>query len=173
MVELNQQLSQILDKEVHSVDFCTKGQIGEIYKVNTEDQSYILKTSQPSDNFSIEANMLQDINKYNIPVPKVYAFSETYLLLEYIEENIQDRATQEQDAARILANLHSVSNESRMYGYYYNTTIGPFSQNNEQTQYNWDLFLGQMRIMPMARICYDKGEILNRCWISWKKRWRI
>ncbi len=159
MSELIQKLSQILDKEVHSVDFYTKGQIGEIYKVNTEDQSYILKTSQLSDNFSIEANMLQDINKYNIPVPKVYAFSETYLLLEYIEENIQERATQEQDAARVLANLHSVSNESRMYGYYYNTTIGPFSQNNEQTQYNWSLFLGQMRIMPMAKICYDKGQI--------------
>ncbi len=159
MSELIQKLSQILDKEVHSVDFYTKGQIGEIYKVNTEDQSYILKTSQLSDNFSIEANMLQDINKYNIPVPKVYAFSETYLLLEYIEENIQERATQEQDAARVLANLHSVSNESHMYGYYYNTTIGPFSQNNEQTQYNWSLFLGQMRIMPMAKICYDKGQI--------------
>jgi fructosamine-3-kinase len=46
-----------------------------------------------------------------------------------------------------------------MYGYYYDTTIGPFMQHNEQTQYNWTLFLGQMRIMPMARICYDKGEI--------------
>jgi fructosamine-3-kinase len=32
-------------------------------------------------------------------------------------------------------------------------------QHNEQTQYNWTLFLGQMRIMPMARVCYDKGEI--------------
>ena len=159
MVELKQQLSQILDQEVHSVDFYTKGQIGEIYKVNTDDQSYILKTSQPSDNFSIEANMLEDINKYNIPVPQVYDFSETYLLLEYIEENIQERTTREQDAAKVLADLHSVTNESRMYGYYYNTTIGPFSQNNEQTQYNWGLFLGQMRIMPMAKICYDKGKI--------------
>ena len=46
-----------------------------------------------------------------------------------------------------------------MYGYYYDTTIGPFQQKNEQTQYNWTLFLGQMRIMPMAKICYEKGVL--------------
>jgi fructosamine-3-kinase len=46
-----------------------------------------------------------------------------------------------------------------MYGYYYDTTIGPFPQKNEQTQYNWALFLGQMRIMPMAKHCYDEGKI--------------
>ena len=159
MSELIRKLSQILDKEVQSIDFYTEGQIGQIYKVNTADQSYILKTSQPSDHLIIEANMLEDVNKYHIPVPKVYAFSETYLLLEYIKEHIQDSTTQELKAARIVADLHSVSNESRMYGYYYNTTIGPFIQNNEQTQYNWGLFLGQMRIMPMAKICYDKGKI--------------
>jgi len=46
-----------------------------------------------------------------------------------------------------------------MYGYYYDTSIASFSQKNEQTQYNWTLFLGQMRIMPMAKICYGKGAI--------------
>jgi len=55
--------------------------------------------------------------------------------------------------------LHSVSNDARMYGYYYDTTIGPFTQKNEQTQYNWGLFLSQMRILPMAKICYDKNAI--------------
>jgi fructosamine-3-kinase len=53
-----------------------------------------------------------------------------------------------------------------MYGYYYDTTIASFPQKNEQTQYNWALFLGQMRIMPMAKICYERGELsrtlLNR-----------
>ena len=159
MEQLKKQLSHKLDKEVHSIDFFTGGQLGDIYKVQTADESYILKTSQPSDKLIIEANMLQDINKYDIAVPKVFAFSETYLLLEFIEENQQAKDMQELAAAKLLSKLHSVTNESRMYGYYYDTTIGPFMQHNEQTQYNWTLFLGQMRIMPMARICYDKGEI--------------
>ncbi len=159
MTELTEQLSQILDKDIHSIDFFTQGQIGEIYKVHTADQSYILKTSQLSDSFSIEANMLQDIKKYKLPVPRVYAFSKTYLLLEYIEETKQAICTQETESAKVLSALHSVTNESRMYGYYYDTTLASFSQKNEQTQYNWTLFLGQMRIMPMARLCYDQGQI--------------
>ncbi len=159
MAQLQQELAQLLEKEIQSIDFFTKGQLGDIYKVHTANKSYILKTSKASDALSIEAKMLYNINKYNIPVPKVYAFSETYLLMEYIEEKKQAKCMQEIAAAKVLSDLHSLTNESRMYGYYYDTTIGPFNQSNEQTQYSWGLFLGQMRIMPMAKICYDKGLI--------------
>ena len=157
MDALQQQLSKTLDKDILSIDFFTKGQIGDIYKVLTEDSSYILKTSQASTSLQIEANMLEDINKYNIAVPKVYDVTQTHLLLEYIEESKQAKCTQEIEAAKVLSALHEVSNDSHMYGYYYDTSIASFSQKNEQTQYNWTLFLGQMRILPMAKICYDKG----------------
>jgi fructosamine-3-kinase len=103
--------------------------------------------------------MLKDIYKYQIDIPKVYDVGDTHLLMEYIEERSMDAQSREEVAARTLARLHSITNESRMYGYWYDTTIGPFKQINEQTQYNWTLFLGQMRIMPMARICYDKGQM--------------
>jgi fructosamine-3-kinase len=159
MQQLKEHLSRKLDKEVNTIHFFAKGQIGDIYKIDTSESSYILKTSEPSDRLITEAKMLQDINKYDIPVPKVYAAAETYLLLEYIEEKRLEKEIQERTAARVLADLHSVTNESRMYGYYYDTTIGPFRQNNEQTQYNWGLFLGQMRIMPMAAVCYDRGQL--------------
>jgi fructosamine-3-kinase len=159
MDSVNAQLSDVLDKDILSIDFFTKGQIGDIYKIRTADKSYILKTSEPSDRLQTEANMLIDINKYGITVPTVYDVSKTQLLMEYIETKKVAKQTRETVAANVLSKLHSVSNESRMYGYYYDTTIGPFKQKNEQTQYNWALFLGQMRIMPMAKICYEKGEI--------------
>ena len=159
-------LQTTLEKDILSIDFFTKGQIGDIYKVQTIDESYILKTSKSSSNLQIEAHMLEDINKYNIAVPKVYDVTETYLLLEYIEETKQAKCTEEVEAAKVLSALHAVTNDSRMYGYYYDTSIAAFSQKNEQTQYNWTLFLGQMRIMPMAKICYEKGllsqEIVHR-----------
>jgi len=161
MTELIAQFSQILNKDVHAIDFFEKGQIGDIYKIQTSDESYILKTSKASTRLQIEADMLEDLNKYNITVPKVYDATKTHLLLEYIEEKKQANCTNEIEAAKILSALHSVGNESRMYGYYYDTSIASFSQKNEQTQYNWTLFLGQMRIMPMARICYDRGHISN------------
>jgi len=96
-------------------------------------------------------------------VENLHAFSEILkkdintMLEEALEQYFQSE--QELQAAKLLSDLHSVTNESRMYGYYYDTTIGPFNQINEQTQYSWGLFLGQMRIMPMAKICYDRGAI--------------
>jgi len=150
-------LSDILNQEVTAVVHLMNGQIGEIYRVETVESRYLLKTSDPSDRLPIEARMLEDIYKYEIAVPQVLDASSEHLLMEYIEQTPVTPEAREYNAAKILAKLHSVTNESRMYGYWYDTTIGPFSQNNEQTQYNWTLFLGQMRIMPMARICYDKG----------------
>ena len=156
---MKDKLEASLDTEIYSIDFFTKGQIGDIYKLKTSKDTYILKTSEPSSNLQIEANMLKDINKYNMAVPSIYDVSETHLLMEYIESTKLAKCAEEIAAAKLLSDLHTVTNESRMYGYYYDTTIGPFTQKNEQTQYNWTLFLGQMRILPMARICYDKGYI--------------
>jgi len=156
---LKEELSHKLKEDVESIDLFASGQIGEIYKVRTAEECYILKTSEPSEQLATEAKMLKDINKYDIAVPEVYAVNDSYLLMEFIEESRQAKCAQEIEAAKLLSRLHSVTNESCMYGYYYDTTIGPFKQNNEQTQYNWTLFLGQMRIMPMAKICYEKGVL--------------
>ena len=152
-------LSEALGQKVESLDFFQQGQIGDIYKASVEGQTYVVKTSSEVDKLAIEANMLVDLHDAHIRVPKVILSKESFLVLEYIESVKQANSTEEIEAAKLLSTLHSVTNENRMYGYYYDTTIGPFPQRNEQTQYNWTLFLGQMRIMPMARRCYDKGKI--------------
>ncbi len=152
-------LSNILNDKVTAVEHLTKGQIGEIYRVETTTNTYLLKTSDPSERLPTEARMLEDMYKNNIAVPRVIDHSDVHILMTYIEEEAVSMAQRDIDAADILARLHSITNESRMYGYWYDTTIGPFPQKNEQTQYNWTLFLSQMRIMPMARICYDKGVL--------------
>ncbi len=166
MEQLKTRLSHTLEEEVLSIDFFDQGQIGDIYKVTTSNHAYILKTSATSNRLLIEHDMLVDINNYDIAVPKVMDVSETHLLMAYIETSPLAKSVQESKAAEVLAKLHSVTNESRMYGYYYDTTIASFMQKNEQTQYNWGLFLGQMRIVPMAKICYERGhiskEILSR-----------
>jgi len=153
------ELSEVLGQEVDALDFLQQGQIGGIYKASVEGQTYVVKTSTQVDKLAIEAKMLNDLHDAKIRVPKVIMSKESFLVLEHIETVNQAKCTQEIEVAKILSTLHSVTNDSRMYGYYYDTTIGPFPQINEQTQYNWTLFLGQMRIMPMARICYDEGKI--------------
>lgn len=154
-----EELSEALGQEVESLDFLLQGQIGGIYRARAGEENYVLKTSVDADKLAIEAKMLHDLHEANIRVPSVVMSQESFLLLEEIESVNKTSCIQEQDAAKLLASLHSVTNENRMYGYYYDTTIGPFNQINEQTQYNWTLFLGQMRLMPMARHCYDQGRI--------------
>ena len=156
---MQRELGEALGQEVDAFDFFLQGQIGGIYKASVEGQNYVVKTSAQADKLAIEAKMLNDLHDAKVRVPKVIMAKESFLVLEYIESVNQAKCTQEIEAAKLLTTLHKVTNESRMYGYYYDTTIGPFPQNNEQTQYNWTLFLGQMRIMPMARICYDEGKI--------------
>ena len=156
---IKKHLASVLDEDILSIDSFTPGELGEIFKVHTATQTYILKTSKPSIQLQTEASILEDINKYKIPVPKVFDVTDRHLLMEYIEEERIAIEDQEAYTAKILADLHTVSNDGRMYGYYYNTPIASLEQNNEQTQYNWGLFLGQMRIMPMAKICYDRGHI--------------
>lgn len=159
MQEIQSKLSLLLDKEVGQVDLLSMGQIGGIYRVKIQGEQYVLKESKDSDKLLIEAKMLQDLKKAHLRVPEVFASTREYLLMEYIESTKQTVYANEIAAAEQLSTLHKQTNDARMYGYYYDTTIGPFMQHNEQTQYNWTLFLGQMRIMPMARLCYDKGEI--------------
>jgi fructosamine-3-kinase len=136
-----------------------QGQIGDIYKVHTPTKAYILKTSERQDFLSIEAKMLEDIKKYDISTPHIFDAKPQSLLLEYIPTSPQTQEEKEHAAAEVLAKLHSVSNDARMYGYYYNTPIASFMQNNEQTHYAWGLFLAQMRLLPMVKKCYDLGVI--------------
>ena len=150
---------KLLGAELLSADYLTQGQIGAIYTLRTSSNRYLLKTSNPSNRLRIEAKMLGDIKKYGIASAEVFDVSDTHLLMEYVEEVPLPETKRELAAAEVLAALHSVTNDAHMYGYWYDTTIGPFEQKNEQTQYHWALFYAQMRLLPMVRICYDKGVL--------------
>lgn len=154
-----EELSEALGQKIESLDLLQQGQIGGVYRASTFARDYIVKYSDEEDKLAVEAKMLHDLKDANIRVPEVTLSKGSYLVMEYIESFHQSKENKEIEAAKLLTTLHSITNESRMYGYYYDTTIGPFPQKNEQTQYNWTLFLGQMRIMPMARVCYDEGKI--------------
>ena len=80
MESLQKHLSEILECDILFIDYVTKGQLGDIYKVKSSDRTYILKTSKPSAQLHTEASMLKDINKYDIAVPTVYDVSDSHLL---------------------------------------------------------------------------------------------
>ncbi|MEA3419175.1 MAG: fructosamine kinase family protein [Campylobacterota bacterium] len=156
---IKQDVSSILQNDVQEITYHASGQIGAVYKVRTAEGTCLVKSSEENTKLQIEAKMLTDLQEAGLRTPNVIAVSRNYLALEWIESVNLSRNRQEIDAAQQLAALHRVSNAERMYGYYYDTTIGPFPQHNEQTQYNWTLFLGEMRIQPMAQYCFDTGRL--------------
>lgn len=157
---IREKLSRLLDSGVSDLAYLAAGQIGEIYQARLHGQPVVIKTtSEERDDLLVEARMLQDIREEGMRVPQVIASAKEALVLEYIEPCRNLSYDSEIEAAKAVASLHQVTNESRMYGYYYNTTIASFTQNNEQTQYNWGLFLSQMRILPMAKLCYERGVL--------------
>ena len=157
-----QRLSEILGYEVSGLQYLSSGQIGDIYKAHLDNRAVVIKTNAyDKDDLLIEAKMLQDLDKNGLCVPQVITSFQEALVMEYIEPGNVLGYDREVETAKALASLHQISNESRMYGYYYDTTIASFVQKNEQTQYNWALFLGQMRILPMAKVCYDRGALTS------------
>ena len=155
-----EELSHLLDSEVSDLVYLSAGQIGDIYQARFHGELVVIKTTaEEREDLLIEARMLQDLREEGMRVPQVIASAREALVLEYIEPCNNPGYEREREAAKALAALHRVSNDSRMYGYYYNTPIASFTQNNEQTQYNWGLFLSQMRILPMAKYCYERGVL--------------
>ena len=143
--------------------FLAKGHIGSLYTLHTQKKAFVLKTSYTHPQYlALEAKMLQDLQAYGIDTPRVIVQHETMLLTEYISSVSHSTQTKELFAAQILAKLHHVSNDARMYGYYYNTPIAFMTQNNEQTQYSWAFFLAQLRILPLAKQCYEKNAISKK-----------
>ena len=151
-------VSSVLGTPVDAV-FETSGQVGPIYRVTSGKTRYILKTSRPSRTLPTEARMLDDMRAAGVRVPEVAASGDDFVLMEYIDTAATVSYDRDEAAAHLLLALHRVSNDARMYGYYYDTPIASFWQRNEQTQYNWALFYGQMRLLPMVRTCYDGGRL--------------
>ena len=77
---IKKHLASVLDEDILSIDSFSQRELGEIFKVHIATQTYILKTSKPSTQLQVEANILKDINKYKIPVPKVFDVCDTHPL---------------------------------------------------------------------------------------------
>ncbi len=153
-------IAALIGRKLKRVKALFEGQNGTIYQLKDErGKRYILKSGADAAQAVTEARMLEDLKHYGIRVPECYGTHEHFLLLSFIESKPYAAQTRAQMAANEIIKLHSISNEARMYGYYYDTLIGPFWQSNEQTQYNWALFYAKMRLGAMATIAQERGYL--------------
>ena len=133
---------QLLE-EIVSISTIYGGDINEVYKITTKQNSYVLKVNNKStfpQMFEKEKLGLEMLVKSGVKSPKViFTFSDTeyqYLLLEFIEEETEKHNFWKHFTTAII-NIHSTQGEA--FGLEYDNYIGSLIQINKQKN-NWESF---------------------------------
>src|ERR687893_1258116 len=134
------------------------GCIGEVYKAELSDGSRAVAKVDCAGESHLEreAYMLRYLGeKSDLPVPEVYHFSETLLLMEFVEGS-GDLSGAQEHAAELLADLHNITAQS--YGHERDTLVGSLSQPNSWTG-SWIEFFRDQRLLYLAGIAYEAGRL--------------
>ena len=134
------------------------GCIGEVYEAELSDGSKaVAKVDRAGEShLEREAYMLRYLGeKSDLPVPEVYHFSETLLLMEFVEGS-GDLSGAQEHAAELLADLHNITAQS--YGHERDTLVGSLSQPNPWTG-SWIEFFRDHRLLYAARVACEAGRL--------------
>ncbi len=143
------------------------GDINDVSKIEASHGVFVLKKndSSPAKMFEKEARGLKTLFENGIPVPKVYSYSENYLLMEYLPPG----APKPDEAGRALAKLHT--QKQAYFGLNYNNYIGKLHQNNKYHK-DWATFFWRNRIQYPLGLLNTKGVGLEDMdtWESLRRR---
>lgn len=158
------QIQAILDKNnisTRSVNALSGGDINDVYKIDAEEQSYVIKLNAASkypEMFEKEAQsllLLSDTNSFEIPKVIAYGVFEdkTYLIMTYLPsgKNIDF----EEEFALALAKMHQC--QSEQYGLDFNNFIGSLPQNNLPKTKNPIDFYINLRMEPQFELAHQNG----------------
>jgi fructosamine-3-kinase len=133
--------------------------IGDVYRVDLIDgRTVVAKVSETAAaNLSLEGYMLRYLAEHSrLPVPQVLHSEDTLLLMTYIEGESYLGPAEQQHAADLLADLHSITQPQ--FGLERDTLIGPLHQPNPLTD-SWVDFFREHRLMYMARLVHKAGPV--------------
>jgi fructosamine-3-kinase len=132
--------------------------IGEVYRVDLSDgRTVVAKTGTSEAKLSIEGYMLKYLAENSqLPVPQVLHSVDTLLLMSWIEGESHLGVSEQQHAADLLADLHTVT--MPQFGLERDTLIGPLHQPNPVTD-SWINFFRDHRLLYMAHIAYQHGSL--------------
>lgn len=153
-----------LSESIIKINPISGGDINEVFKITTQQNSYILKVNSISEfpeMFKKEKKALQIISSTGAKTPKpIQIFTDSqnqYLILEFIEEgSITNNFWR--NFANDLIKLHKTS--SKVFGLEYDNYIGSLNQINSQKD-TWESFFVENRISPLVKQAFDKN-LLNK-----------
>lgn len=135
------------------------GMVGDVYRVYLANgRTIVAKVGKTAEaRLDLEGYMLRYLAEHSsLPVPQVLHCEETLLLMSFIEGESHLDAAEQQDAADLLADLHSITQPR--FGLERDTLIGPLHQPNPLTA-SWIDFFREHRLLYMTRLAYDDGPL--------------
>ncbi|MCW8916395.1 MAG: fructosamine kinase family protein [Magnetovibrio sp.] len=167
---LNSQITALVGANVDQIIPLSGGCVGDVFQAELSDgRTIVVKTADPgtpaAQGLSIEAKMLQyQRNNSTLPVPDVLAVDDGMLLMSRLENGGGLGTTVQEDAASIVAQMHSITTDQG-YGFEFDTVIGGLHQPNPWTK-RWLVFFRDQRLMYMGRNAERMGRlptsVLNR-----------
>lgn len=101
----------------------------------------------------IEGKMITALSNY-IATAELYYYDSAMLIMEYIDND--GIALNERMFAKSLATMHTVKFD--VFGFDYDTTIGPYQQCNTKES-SWVSFFKDQRLLFMGRQCMNEGML--------------
>jgi len=157
---MKNEVERLLGTNINKCIEISRNQTARIFNC---DDRFIVKESENSSFLHSEAMMLEFLSKHSLPTPEVLSIQNKMLITRYIKNGGGYSKVCEKQIARVLAKLHQIKGD--FFGFFEDTTIGPFVQPNMTTD-NWIDFYKDHRIDHFAKKALYEGilsdELYNR-----------
>ncbi len=162
MIYFKEILQEYLIENIKSIDSIAGGDINDVYKIITNQNTYVLKVNRKDlfpKMFKKEKQGLEMLAGAGVKSPEVIiTFSDSeyqYLLLEFIEEK-SIISVFWKNLAEDLIRIHKTTNAN--FGLNHHNYIGSLHQDNSEKN-TWETFFIENRIKPLVKIAFDKNRL--------------
>ncbi|MFO1037360.1 MAG: fructosamine kinase family protein [Geminicoccaceae bacterium] len=134
------------------------GCLAEVLQLELHDGSTVVAKWGGEADLPLEARMLEDLRKADVPTPAVLAVEPGLLLLQHVPHDAAGApgTLAQRHAAEILARLHAVTGSA--FGYHADVRLGPLVLPSPWTD-SWVHFFRDHRLLPMAAEASAAGEL--------------
>ncbi len=158
MVHFKNILQQQLSEKIKNISPIVGGDINDVYKIRTEQNTYVLKVNQKDlfpHMFSKEKLGLELLANSGVKSPKVITYftdkKHQYLVLEFIKETFTNHDFWK-NFTNDLAKIHQTT--ANYFGLDHHNYIGSLQQDNS-TKSSWETFFIENRIKPLVKQAFD------------------
>lgn len=156
-----QHLASLIGRPITRLEPLHGGCIAEVYRLHVADgDDFVAKVAHQDGKLHIEGAMLQYLTDHSqLPLPRVVHTSPDLLIMTHLPGNSHFGASEQEHAADLLAQLHSVT--APYFGLDFDTLIGSLHQPNPPAE-AWIPFFAEHRLLYMGDVALRAGELPTR-----------